>query len=52
VICVAREGTIIHFDVYGLKTLFFDTYRSLEQQLEQEVRVMLERVRQEGIKTV
>jgi hypothetical protein len=45
VICVARKGTTVHFDVYGLKTLFFDTYRSLEDQLEQEVRAMLERAR-------
>lgn len=42
VICIARRGTIVHFDVYGLKILFFDTYRSLEEQLEREIRTLLE----------
>lgn len=42
VICIAREGTVIHFDVYGLKILFFETYRSLEEELAKQVRGMLE----------
>jgi len=42
VICLAREGTKIHFDVYGLKILFFDTYRYLEEQLEKELRALLQ----------
>jgi hypothetical protein len=41
VICLARKGTKIHFDVYGLKILFFDTYRSLEEQLQKELRALL-----------
>jgi hypothetical protein len=39
-ICVARKGTQLHFDVYGLKTLFFQTYRELEQKLAGEVKRM------------
>ena len=48
VICVAREGTKLHFDVYGLKTLFFGSYRSLEEQLEKEVRAMLKKTGDDG----
>jgi hypothetical protein len=36
VMCIARKGTMVHFDVYGLKTLFFESYRSLEEQLERD----------------
>jgi hypothetical protein len=42
-ICIARTGTKVHFDVYGLKTLFFESYRSLEDQLESEIRAIIAR---------
>jgi len=41
VICIARKSTRLHFDVYGLKVIFFDTYRLLEQELERETAKML-----------
>jgi hypothetical protein len=41
IICIARRNTPIHFDVYGLKILFFDTYYQLEARLEEEVRALL-----------
>lgn len=40
-ICVAREGTTIHFDAYGLKVLFFRTYRDLEERLFNEGRQLV-----------
>jgi hypothetical protein len=42
-ICIAKEGTQIHFDVYGLKTIFFRTYRDLEQKLSTEIKKMCEK---------
>jgi hypothetical protein len=48
VVCIAREGTIIHFDVYGFKILFFKSYRSLETQLEREIRSLLQRAGRNG----
>lgn len=41
VICVARNGTKIHFDVAGLKILFFETYRALETALSEELQRLL-----------
>lgn len=40
-ICIARTGTTIHFDVYGLKIIFFDTYRSLEDRLAVELAALM-----------
>ncbi len=40
-ICIAREGTQVHFDVYGLKIVFFRTYRELEQKLATEIKKLL-----------
>ena len=40
-ICIAAEGTRIHFDAYGLKVLFFRTHRELEQKLASEVEQLL-----------
>lgn len=40
-ICIARTGTTIHFDVYGLKIIYFDSYRSLEERLASEVAAMM-----------
>jgi len=40
-ICIAREGTQIHFDVYGLKILFFRSYRDLEERLSKEAKHLL-----------
>lgn len=40
-ICIARTGTTIHFDVYGLKIIFFNTYRSLEERLASEVAALM-----------
>jgi len=42
-ICIAREGTQIHFDVYGLKILFFRSYRDLEERLNKEAKHLLAR---------
>jgi hypothetical protein len=39
-ICIAREGTKVHFDVYGLKTIFFKTYRELREKLKSEIEKM------------
>jgi hypothetical protein len=39
-ICIARQGTQLHFDVYGLKTIFFQTHRELEQKLSSEIKIM------------
>lgn len=36
-VCVARTGTNIHFDLSGFKMLFFNTYRELEESLIREV---------------
>ena len=36
VVCIARVGTQVHFDVSGLRILYFTTYRSLEEQLVRE----------------
>ena len=32
-VCLAREGTIIHFDLSGFKVIFFKTLRELEESL-------------------
>lgn len=40
-ICIARAGTTIHFDVYGLKIIFFETYRALEERLASEVAALM-----------
>jgi hypothetical protein len=40
-ICIAREGTKVHFDVYGLKTIFFGTLRSLEERLTSEISALI-----------
>ena len=40
-ICIAREGTTIHFDAYGMKTLFFGSLRELEDMLSKETRKLL-----------
>jgi DNA-binding response OmpR family regulator len=37
VICIARQGTKLHFDIYGFKTIFFNNYRELEAQLSNEI---------------
>lgn len=42
-ICIARQGTQLHFDVYGLKTIFFQTYRELEQKLSNEIKRMCQK---------
>lgn len=39
-ICIAREGTKVHFDVYGLKTIFFKTYRELREKLKSDIEKM------------
>ena len=36
-VCLAREGTIIHFDLSGFKVIFFKTLRELEERLVKEV---------------
>jgi hypothetical protein len=41
VICVARTGTNIHFDVSGYRVLFFGTYRELEAGLRTEIERIL-----------
>ena len=41
IICIAREGTTIHFDAYGLKVMFFRTYRELEDRLFSEGQQLL-----------
>ncbi|HEU4561955.1 MAG TPA: hypothetical protein VFS20_29280 [Longimicrobium sp.] len=35
-VCIAREGTRVHFDVAGLRILYFSTYHSLEERLARE----------------
>lgn len=40
-ICIAHEGTQIHFDVYGIKILFFRSYRDLEERLSKEATQLL-----------
>jgi hypothetical protein len=40
IICIAHEGTTTHFDVYGIKILFFNSYRILEEKLAKEVRLL------------
>lgn len=39
-ICIAREGTKLHFDVYGLKTIFFSAFWELEEKLTNEIKKM------------
>jgi hypothetical protein len=41
VICVAKKGTVIHFDVYGLKIVFCERLRELESLLAKEIRALL-----------
>ena len=42
VLCIARENTPIHFDVYGFRVLFFSTYRDLESKLSRELPTLLQ----------
>jgi len=41
-VCVARDGTNIHFDVSGFKVVLFSTYRELEERLTREIGGILE----------
>jgi hypothetical protein len=43
VVCVARDGTSIHFDVSGFKVVLFNTYRELEERLRDEIDGVLKR---------
>ena len=36
-VCIAREGTKVHFDVSGFKVALFSTYRELEEKLAHEI---------------
>ena len=40
-LCIARAGTTIPFDVSGLRVLFFRTYRSLEEMLAHDFELLL-----------
>ena len=44
-ICIAKNGTNLHFDVYNLKTIFFDTYFELETQLTKEISKLYRKTR-------
>jgi hypothetical protein len=41
VICVARAGTALHFDVAGFNTLFFENYKELEERLTKELKLTM-----------
>jgi hypothetical protein len=41
VICIAHKGTVVHFDVYGLKIIYFRTLRELEETLLDEMQKLI-----------
>ena len=41
VICVARAGTTLHFDVAGFNILLFETYKELEERLAKELKLTI-----------
>lgn len=41
VICIAHAGTTLHFDVAGFNTLFFETFKELEERLAKEIKLTL-----------